>query len=124
MLFACGSGKYANAKKVMKKQAEIGIAYVNALESADNASDVAKAINTYTDDMEKLIPDIKKMMKDLPEIQDPQSIPQELEEESAQVTEASAKIETASKKLFQYITTPEVQKALERMSMVMQKLNQ
>jgi len=123
-LFACGGGKYADAKKVMKKQAEVSMAYVNALESAESAKDVADAINTYADEMENLIPDIKKMMKDLPEIQNPEAMPKELEEESAQVAEASAKIQTAQKKLFQYITDPQVQKALEHMSAVMQKMDQ
>ena len=124
LLFACGGGKYADAKKTMKKQADVTIAYVNALESAENAGDVADAINTYTDEMEKLIPDIQKMMKDLPEVRNPQSIPKELEEDYAKASEASAKIETAQKKLFQYITDPQVQKALQHMSEVMQKMNQ
>ena len=123
-LFACGGGKYAEAEKVMKKQADIGIAYVNDLERANSAKDVAKAIDTYTDEMEELIPDINKMMKDLPEVLNQEAPPKELAEESAQVAEASEKIQKASKKLFQYITNPEVQKALERMSVVMQKLNQ
>ncbi len=122
-LVACGGGKYAEAKKVMKKQAEIGMAYVNALESANSAGDVASAINTYADGMEKLVPDINKMMKDLPEIQNREALPQELTEESAQMNEANDKIQAASKKLFEYIADPEVQKALEHMSAVMQKIN-
>ena len=123
VLFGCSGGKYAEAEKVMKKQADIGTAYVNDLESAKNAEDVATAINTYTDEMEKLIPDINKMMKELPEVRNLDTPPQELAEESAQVAEANEKIQKASRKLFQYITNPKVQKALERMSVVMQKLN-
>ena len=115
-------GKYDQAKKVMNKQAEISTEYVNALERADNAKDVANAINTYANEMEKLIPDINKMMKDLPEVLNHETVPQEVAEESAQLTEAGEKIQAASKKLFQYITDPDVQKALERMSVVMQKL--
>lgn len=121
-LFACGGGKYDQAKKIMKKQAEISTAYVNGLESAENAKDVADAINSYTDEMEKLIPDINKMMKDLPEIMNNETVPQEVAEESAQLAEASEKIQAASTKLFKYITDPEVQKALEHMSSVMQKI--
>ena len=94
-LFACGGGKYAEAEKVMKKQADIGIAYVNALESANSAKDVAKAIDTYTDEMEELIPDINKMMKDLPEVLNQEAPPKELAEESAQVAKAGEKIQKA-----------------------------
>lgn len=124
VLFACGSGKYDHAKNVMKKQAEIGTAYVEALEKAESADDVANALNTYTDEMEKLIPDMKKMIKDLPEMLTQKEPPKELKEEAAKISETGDRIEAASAKLIQYITDPKVQKALDRMASTMGKLNQ
>ena len=115
---ACGSDKYADAKSLMKEQTRVAVDYVNGLEKASNANDVAQVINTYTDDMKALIPRVKEFRKKYPELSSmsPSSdVPEDVKAHMEKLQDAMNKIQSATMNLMKYMMDPKVQKAMQRM---------
>lgn len=114
----CGSDKYADAKSLLKDQANAAESYVTGLEKAGNADEVAKVINKYTDDMKGLIPRIKAFREKYPELTSSataESVPEDVKVEMQRVKEASGKIQSATMNLMKYMLEPKVQQAFQRM---------
>ena len=122
---ACGGGggKYAQAKKVISKQIQVFDEFATGMEKADNAKDVAKAMNNYADSMEKLIPMQQELFEKFPELKDQKEPPAELKEEADKIMEISGKIQSAFMKIDQYGDDPDVQKAQKRMEEIDKKMN-
>ncbi|MEJ2037913.1 MAG: hypothetical protein P8X55_03135 [Desulfosarcinaceae bacterium] len=114
----CSSDKYADAKSLLKDQANAAESYVTGLEKAGNADEVAKVINKYTDDMKGLIPRIKAFREKYPELTSSataESVPEDVKVEMQRVKEASGKIQSATMNLMKYMLEPKVQQAFQRM---------
>ncbi len=118
----CGGGKYSDAKKVTNEYADAMDDFVTAINKSNNASEVAKAMDSFTDKMAKIAPKLKEIEKKYPELQNMSTPPKELEESKKRMEEVSQKYTSSMMKLVQYVNDPQVQKAQERMSQVMQKL--
>ncbi len=116
---ACGSSKYGDIKEVMNAQAKAMEKYINAMESAGSAQDAVAAINTFTSDMEALIPRMKKTMEQYSEILGKSEPPAELQTEAEAIKAASGKMQGAMMKIMQYMQDPAVQKAMEEQGKIM-----
>jgi hypothetical protein len=119
LVYACGSDKYADARSLMTEQAKVSEAYVNGLEKAGSADDVAAVIDKYTDDMKTLIPRIKAFREKHPDLafmSGKATAPKELETESKRLEEATAKIQAATMNVMKYMMDQKVQKAMQRMA--------
>jgi cell division protein FtsB len=70
-LTACGGGgKYADAKRLMEKQVQLFEDFINALDKAGSANDVAAALNDFSDEMQKMVPQMKELQEKYPELKD------------------------------------------------------
>lgn len=120
-LMACGD-KYSEAVKVNEQFAEATEEYVLALEKADNAGAVAKAIDGYTAKMEKIVPEMKAIADQYPELKTSTEAPESLRVSREKAEAAGAKMAGAMMKLMQYMTDPKVQEAQQRMGKAMSSM--
>jgi len=120
---ACGGGgKYADAKKVITKSNTVLADFLEKMNSVDNAKDAAAAMNSFTDEMEKIVPEMRELEKKYPELGGGQSVPEELGEEGKKMMELWGKFGSIMTKIQQFADDPEVDKAQKRLQTVMSGL--
>ena len=119
---ACGGGKYADAKKAVAKSNKALEGFLGKMDKVDNAKDVAAALTGFTNEMEKIVPEMKKLEEKYPELKGSQSIPEELGEEGKKMMELWGKFASVMMKIQQYGDDPEVQKAQEKLEDIMKGL--
>lgn len=124
-LISCGGGgKYSDAKAVMNDYCDSMSNFADELNKAGNAVDVAKAINNFSDEMEKYIPKLKELDKKYPEMktQKEEEIPAELKPVMERLQkEIMPKFISAMGKIQQYMNDPLVQEANKKMSETMSR---
>ena len=113
------SSKYADAKQMNAEFVNMTKTYLDDLEKSDTAKDVAKAMNRYADEMEKLWPKMKKLAEKYPELKDRNNVPQEMKESQKHVEEMGEKMAGAFRKIMPHMSDPDVRKAQQRISAVM-----
>lgn len=122
LLDGCGGAKYDDAKKVNADFVTAVEAYIADIEKASNGKEAAKAIDGFTDQIERLVPRMRQIAEKYPELKDPRNPPEELKEVMKKSEEAGMKMGAAMMKLASYMDDPAVQKAQERMQTVMMKM--
>ncbi len=115
---AC-AGKYADVKKVNGRFVKVTEAYISDLDGADSAKDVAKAMNSYADEMEKIWPQMQKLNEKYPELRDQENPPKELVESKKQAEATGMKMAATFMKIMPYMNDPAVRKAQERQGEIM-----
>ncbi|MCG8688156.1 MAG: hypothetical protein MI892_24990 [Desulfobacterales bacterium] len=123
LFLGCGSDGSSEAGKLIKKQADVTEEYIDGLEKADTADEVAKAITKYTEGMKKLIPSLQEFNKKYPEYQQGK-VPEGLEKEAKRLEEISAKLPGAMMKTMSHMMDPKVQAAMEQMGKEMASIEQ
>ena len=113
--------KYAEANKLNNEYTELVQTYINDLEKAASAADVAKAINRLADGQQDLWPRMKKLSEKYPELQNKSNLPAEIEESQKEAEEMGKKMMATMMKIMPYMGEPEVQKAQKRLQEVMAK---
>jgi hypothetical protein len=124
-LAACGKDKYADARDILAEHADVMEAYITGLENAESPADCARVINAYTDGMEKLIPRLKTFQETYPELAREGSdneMPPEIAEEAKRLEALGSRMPAATMNMMKYMTDPQVQAAMERMTQTMQKM--
>ncbi|MFC2164921.1 hypothetical protein ACFLT2_07995 [Acidobacteriota bacterium] len=119
---ACGGGKYADAKKAVAKSNKTVAGFLEKMDKADNAKDVATAVTGFASEMEKIVPEMRKLEEKFPELKSSQGVPEELGEEGKKMMELWGKFASVMMKIQQYADDPEVQKAQEKLESVMKGL--
>ncbi len=119
LLNGCGGKKYADAKEFNEEVIKVMDEYVAQIDSSENASDVAKAMNSLSDKMEALAPRMKKLAEKYPELEDTANPPEELKELQEEAQAVGQKMAGSMMKIMPYMSDPEVQKAQERMNAAM-----
>lgn len=123
LFFACGSTPGDDAAEVIKAHADVTEKFVDNLETAASAQDVAKAIEAYTAGMQELIPRIQRLNEKYPEYKSGK-VPKELEKEAERLENLAARMSAAMMKTVSYMMDPAVQKAMENMGTEMSKLGE
>jgi len=111
----CKSGKYSDINDALNDLIKIQEAYITAIQNAQNAGDVAKAINSYADNFIKIKPRIESFEQKYPELKLSKEPPEELKENFERLQKSAEKLATASMSMLKYLEAPEVQKAIERL---------
>ena len=117
----CGE-KYSDVKKVNEEYVQLIEDYISDLNKATSAKEAAKAINAFSDGMEKVLPEMKKVAQKYPELKNNATPPDELKESQMKAEETGKKMVGAMMKLMPYMRDPEVQKAQKRLSTIMMKM--
>jgi uncharacterized coiled-coil DUF342 family protein len=117
----CGGSKYSDAIKLNVQYIGLMEMYIADLDKADNAKEVAKAINQYADGLEKIWPQMKKMSEKYPELKEKDNPPEELKASQKEAESVGRKMIGTYQKIMPYMGDPEVKEAQERISAIMQK---
>nr|WP_320190891.1 hypothetical protein [uncultured Desulfobacter sp.] len=120
LMFGCGSSG-DDAADVIRQQADVTEQFVDSLEKAHSAQDVAQAVDAYTAGMQKLVPRIQSLDETYPGFRDG-NIPKALEKEAERLEDLSVRVPAAMMKTASYMMDPAVQKAMENMSNEMAKI--
>jgi len=105
---------YEDFKATMGKLMDISYIYVEDMETAQSAIEVAAAIVQFNTNMAVLEPEMEAMDEKYPYLSE-SDYPEELNETMAEFIEMTIALETSMMKVFEYLTDPEVQAALEMM---------
>ncbi|HOJ29456.1 MAG TPA: hypothetical protein PL059_10315 [Spirochaetota bacterium] len=123
-LISCGSstGKYSDVRALMQDSITAQENLIKDIDAANNAGDVAKAINSYADAIETLQPKIKKLQAKYPELNNENAqLPKELLDLEQKQAEISQKLTTSMmEKMPKYATDKEVMKASMRLAKISQ----
>ncbi len=114
--------KYALAREVILKQVAILEDYVEAMEKADSAPAVAKAINAYSAAQAKLGPAIKEVQEKFPEMKQEEEPPVELKPEMDKLNEVMNKMYETMAKGAQFMNDPEVMEAQQNLQKAMETM--
>ncbi len=120
MVIGCG-GKYSDVKKINEKYIDLVKDYIADLEGADNAKNVAKAINRFADGVEDIWPKMQKLAKKYPELKNKSNPPEELKETQKRAEKMGMKMGSSMMKIMPYMGDAEVQKAQKRLATIMMK---
>jgi len=119
--FACGGGKYedakgdyADAKKVMEETADTMEDLVAALEKAGSADDIVAAIDNFSDEMGELNSEMSKIRKKY-NLENAAEIPDELKPAMERLRELFPKVIEAMINIAEYDADPGVRKAQEKL---------
>lgn len=118
----CG-GKYDEVVSLNGEFVEVMEDYVENLDKADSAKTVAAAMNDFSDKMEDLAPRLKEMSQKYPELKDTKNLPDELRASQKKSEELGKRMAGSMMKMMQFMMSPEVQAAQQRMSQVMGSMN-
>lgn len=113
------AGKYSDAKKLNTEFVAIMDRYMQDLDQADSAKEVADAMNRYADRLEVIWPKIQKLSDKYPELRNRETVPEELQESQKKAEAAVMKMAPTFLKLGSYLGDPEVMKAQERIGAIM-----
>ncbi|MFP3929104.1 MAG: hypothetical protein ACLFUP_09385 [Desulfobacteraceae bacterium] len=120
---ACGSDEYGEVQDLLSKQVQVTEDYVNGLEQASSADDVAAAIDRFTEGLKTLIPEIKESQEKFPELWDGEGeVPKEIKAEQERLEAANSKIQGATMNMMKYMGDPKVQQAMDNMGREMSRL--
>ena len=115
-LFACGGGdKFAEARATMEEMIDLMNNFGDAIEKAEDGKAVVAAVENFADKFRSLQKKMKEQGKKYPELNDKQNIPQELKDLEVKLDEAGKKMIGAMAKIGQFVSDPEVAKALEKL---------
>jgi len=124
MMVACGGGA-SGPKATMEKFVVVTETMADSMEKADTAVAVVAAINSYSDSMEKLIPEMKAVNEKHPELKElgkGGEVPAEYKEIMERITKAGEKMGASMMKMGQFYQDEGVQKAQKRLMEVMEKM--
>jgi hypothetical protein len=119
--------KEASPQAVLARMAGLSETLVASVGKADGAAAVAAAFNTYSDGMEKLIPEVKAVLQKHPELKGKigvkgVDVPAEYKPYLDRLVAAGDKMWDAMKKAEPYLKDEAVQKAQQRFTEVMAKM--
>jgi len=115
-------GKYADVGPVMEKMIQANEKYVEALEKAENAEQVAAAINGMTDAMIDMAPAMKAIEEKFPEFKTQEEPPAELKPLNDKLMAVMMRMFGVMNKLTEYESDPLVAAAQERYNKAMEDM--
>ncbi len=119
MLNGCGKGEYDEVIEYNDQFVSITKEYVNGLNTAESGKDVAKAMNKFADEFEKLIPKMKEVNQKFPDLQNTKDLPQELMTSQEEAKAVGMEFASSFMKSMKYAMEPEVAEAQKRMGAIM-----
>jgi hypothetical protein len=108
--------KYSDINDALSELIKMQETYINAIQGAKSAEDVAKAINDYADSFTTLRPKIESFEGKYPELKESKEPPEELKDSFQKLEQSAMKLTLVSRSISKdHISSPVVQKAIERL---------
>jgi hypothetical protein len=122
-LVGCSGGKdYSEVVEINTKYVDAMESYINDVENAENAGDVANAVEAYAQKMEDLAPQLKAIAMKHPEWNDTGKVPEELKPIQEKAQQMASQLPKTFMKTMQYITDAQVREAHKRLQESMKKM--
>ncbi len=87
--------------------------YVTFMQKAENETDVVEAINNYSHDVKKIIPELQKVVRQYPELINERELPIEIGKKFDMLMKSYEKMGMVFKKIEQHMVDPDVRKAMQ-----------
>lgn len=121
--FVCQAGnKYEEARDVYEDYLPVVEKYLDTVEKTENAKELARAINVFTDSMEGLVPKIRNLTAKYPELANEESIPPEYADLVKNANVLGGRFAMSFTRIAPFLADPEVEKANQRLMVVMAEL--
>ena len=115
--------RYGDAKKVLNSLIKIYENFIFSIESTEEASIIAATIDTFSTDIENLLPEMERVNKKYPELKNfYSSPPDELKYEAETLKALEPSLNNAFFKMNLYSQNSSVQKSMERLGKVLERL--
>jgi uncharacterized lipoprotein NlpE involved in copper resistance len=122
-LIGCSGGQdYSEVVEINTKYVDAMESYINDVENAENAGDVANAVEAYAQKMEDLAPQLKAIAAKHPEWNDTEKVPEELKPIQEKAQQMASQLPKTFMKTMQYITDAQVREAHKRLQESMAKM--
>jgi len=121
-VYAQEETKYTDAKQVLESLAESLEKFVSDMAAAETADPIAKALDTFTESMETLVPRINEIGDKYPEIKNEDTHPEALKPLLGRVTSDFQQMMKAYAKVMENSEDPAVKQADDRYKQVMSGL--
>ena len=122
-LLGCSGGQdYSDAVDINTKFVDAMESYVGDIDKAENADDVADAVEAYAQKMEELAPQLKAIAAKHPEWKDMGKVPEELKPIQEKAKQIASQIPNTFMKTMKYMTDPQVRDAHKRLQESMAKM--
>lgn len=122
-LFGCGGGQdYSDAVEINTKFVDAMESYIADIDKAENADDVAEAIEAYAQKVEELAPQMKAIAEKYPEWKDMDKVPEELKPIQEKAKQIASQIPNTFMKTMKYMTDAQVRDAHKRLQESMVKM--
>ena len=119
----CSGGQnYSEAVEINTKFVDAMGAYIDDIDKADGAADVADAIDAYAQKIEELAPQIKAIAAKHPEWADTGKVPEELKPIQEKAKQIASRIPNTFMKTMKFMTDPQVRDAHKRLQESMAKM--
>ncbi len=120
VIFGC-KDKYAEAKKLNLEYVSLVQEYIDELDKAESAQDVAKAMDKFAEGQADIFPKMVELAEKYPELKDRKNPPEELKESQKEAEEMGKKMVGTMVKIMPYMKDPEVREAQKRLQEAMMK---
>jgi hypothetical protein len=122
-LLGCSSGQdYSEAVEINTKFIDAMESYIADIDKAENADDVADAIEAYAQKVEELAPQMKAIAAEHPEWKDMGKVPEELKPIQEKAKQIASQIPNTFMKTMKYMTDAQVRDAHKRLQESMVKM--
>lgn len=123
IMMGCGGGQdYSEAVDINTKFVDAMGSYIDDIDKAENASDVADAIDAYAQRVEELAPQMKAIAAKHPEWKDMSKVPEELKPVQEKVKQMASRIPNTFMKTMKYMTDAQVREAHKRLQESMTRM--
>ncbi len=123
VLLGCSGGQdYNEAVEINTKFVDAMGTYIDDIDKAENAADVADAIDAYAQKIEDLAPQMKAIAAKHPEWKEKGEVPEELKPVQEKVKQMASQIPNTFMKTMKYMTDDQVRDAHKRLQESMMKM--
>ena len=122
-VFGCSGGQdYSDAVEINNKFVDAMGSYIEDIDKAESASDVADAIDAYAQKIDDLAPQMKSIASQHPEWKDMGKVPEELKPIQEKAKQMASQIPNTFMKTMKYMTDTQVREAHKRLQESMAKM--
>lgn len=116
--------KYRDAKRILAELIKLYENFILKIESTEDPQTISSAVNNFSSDLERLIPEMKRINSRYPELEKFKlSPPAELQSESSMLEVLEPRLKEAFFKIKLYSSDENVKKATENLQKVLIKMN-